>query len=466
MDEPTTTNARNPDATDQMGRDHIGRLLLRFSVPSIVGMLVNALYNIVDRVFIGYGVGPFGIAGVTISFPLMLIMAAFSILVGVGANTLFSIRMGEGRKEEAEQILGNAFVLLFVVPLMVSLITLTFLDDLLQLIGASEALLPYARTYARIILCGAALGTTSHGLSHFIRSDGHPRISMIAMLIGAITNTILDAIFILGFRWGMAGAAWATVIAQGLSFTWCFTYFLSPRANTRLARKHMRLDVKRLVLPMLGLGFTPFAMNLGHSLLNAILNRSLDKYGGENAVAAMGILSAFMSLIFMPTFGITQGVQPLVGYNYGARNYRRVRQFFWTAVGAATVVMLCGWTASQLFPRQILRLFVPAGSELIPLGMRAFRIFTLAFPIVGFQIMGSNLFQAIGKPVKAGFMALTRQIILLIPFLLIFPKFWGLDGIFMAGPASDAFSFCLAWILISQEMRTLRRQEAAEQSVR
>lgn len=455
---PANPSAR-VNSTAQIGTDSIGRLLLRFSIPSIVGMLVHALYNIVDRMFIGYGIGAMGIAGVTISFPLVLAMIAFSILVGVGANSLFSIRMGEGKTEEAERILGNAFVLLFFVALAASMVALYYLDPLLRLMGASEELLPFARPYARIVLGGVALATTGHGLSHFIRSDGHPNISMVAMLIGGGVNALLDPLFIFVFRWGMAGAAWATVIAQGCSFAWCLAYFLSPKANSHLRRRFLRLEFRRIVWPMLAIGFSPFAMNLANSLLNVILNRGLRQYGGDPAIAVMGILSAYMSLIFMPCFGITQGVQPLLGYNYGARKFARVRHFFWVSTAAATAVMVLGWGTSQLFPAQILRLFAPADSELIPLGVRALRIFTLAFPVIGFPIMSVNLFQAIGKPVQSGFLALARQVILFIPFLLVFPRFLGLDGIFFAAPASDVLTFLLAAMLVARQLRSLRKQE-------
>lgn len=447
------------NATDSIGTDTVGRLLLRFSIPAIVGMLVNALYNIVDRMFIGYGIGAQGIAAVTIGFPLMMLMVSFSILVGVGANTLFSIRMGEGRREEAERILGNAFGLLFFVPLAASLAGLFYLDPLLRLMGASEELLPYARDYARIILYGIALSTTGHGLSHFIRSDGHPHVSMIAMLIGAGANVLLDPLFIFVFRWGMAGAAWATVISQGLSFAWCFAYFFSSRANTRLRRRHLRLDFPRIVWPLLAIGFAPFAMNLANSLLNVVLNRGLRQYGGDAAIAVMGILSAYMSIIFMPVFGLSQGAQPLMGYNYGARKFSRVRHLFRTSAVSATVLMVLGWGVSQLFPVPILRLFVAADSELIPLGVRALRIFTLAFPIIGFPIMGGQFFQAIGKPVQATLIALSRQILLFIPFLLIFPRFYGLSGIFAAAPVSDVLTCLIALVLVAREMRALRLRE-------
>lgn len=462
MDHMTPTSPDPTDSTTRIGTDAIVPLLLRYSVPSIVGMLVHALYNIVDRMFIGHGIGPQGIAGVTLSFPLMMIMVSFSILVGVGANTLFSIRMGEGRREEAERILGNAFGLLFVVPLVASLAALAWLDPLLRLVGTSEELLPHARTYARIVLAGSALSTTGHGLAHFVRSDGRPVVAMLAMIVGAVANVLLDALFIFVFHWGMAGAAWATVISQGLSFAWCFAYFLSPRANTRLRRCHLRLDFRRLVWPMLGIGFAPFAMNLANSLLNVVLHRGLREYGGDGAIAVMGILGAYMSVIFMPVFGITQGAQPLIGYNYGARKFDRVRHLFWGAAAATTVLMVAGWTISQLFPAQIMRLFVPADSDLIPLGVQALRVFTLAFPIIGFPITGGHLFQAIGKPVQAALMALSRQVILFIPFILVFPRFWGLPGIFAAAPASDTLTFLLSIFLVGAQLRRLRRMAEQE----
>ena len=460
MDRPPPSSPLRTGSTESLGTDSVGRLLLRFSIPSVVGMVVQALYNVVDRMFIGHGIGAHGIAGVTLSFPLMMAMVSFSILIGVGANTLFSIRMGEGRKEEAERILGNAFGLLFFVPLAASLAALAWLDPLLRLVGTSEVLLPHARTYARIVLAGSALSTTGHGLSHFIRSDGRPVVSMVAMLIGAIANVLLDPLFIFVFRWGMAGAAAATVLAQGLSFAWCFAYFLSPRANTRLRRRHLRLDFRRLVLPILGIGFAPFAMNFANSLLNVVLHRGLREYGGDPAIAVMGILSAYMSVIFMPVFGITQGAQPLIGYNFGARKLDRVRRFYRSAAGATTVLMTAGWIVSQLFPVPILRLFVAADSDLIPLGVRALRIFTLAFPIIGFPIATGQFFQAIGKPVQAGFLALSRQILLFVPFILVFPRFWGLPGIFAAAPTSDVLTTLLAVVLAIREMRILRRQEA------
>ncbi len=461
MDHPAANSLSPPTVADRMGTERVGRLLLRFSIPAIVGMLVQALYNIVDRMFIGYGIGPQGIAGVTLSFPLMMAMVSFSILVGVGANTLFAIRLGEGRREEAERILGNAFGLLFFVPLAASLVGMAYLDPLLRLAGTSEELLPYARDYARIILGGTALTTTGHGLAHFIRSDGRPFISMAAMLIGAITNTLLDPLFIFVFHWGMKGAAWATVLAQGLSFAWCFGYFLRSRTGTRLRRHNLRLRPREIVWPLLGIGFAPFAMHLANSFLNVILNRGLARYGGDDAIAVMGILSAYMSIIFMPVFGLAQGAQPLMGYNFGAQHYSRVRTLFRLSVIVATGFMLAGWGLSQLFPIPILRLFVPADSNLLPLGQRALRIFTLAFPIIGLPIMSGQFFQAIGKPVQAALIALSRQILLFIPFIYVFPRFWGLTGLFFAAPASDVLATAIALPLVLHQLRFFHRLEQA-----
>lgn len=458
----TTAPAMPVDAAAQMGTDDPWRLLLRFSLPSIIGMLVNALYNIVDRMFIGYGVGELGIAAVTISFPLMIAMNAFSILVGMGANTLFSIRMGEGHRDVAERILGNAFVLLFFGPLIASILALIWLDPLLRFMGTSELLMPYARSYARIILYGSAVMSASHGLSHFIRSDGRPRMSMMAMLIGAIVNTLLDPLFIFVFKWGVAGAAWATVISQAVSFIWCLVYFLSPSAGTRLQQRCLRLDWRHIVFPFLALGFSAFAMNMASVVLNVILNRGLHRYGGENAVAVMGILSAYMTIIFLPAFGINQGVQPLMGYNYGAGHYARVRKFFFLSLIVITVLMCLGWACSQLFPVQIIRMFVRGESDLIPIGRRALRIFTMAFPIIGFPIMAGSFFQAIGKPIQAGFLALARQLLFFVPMLLIFPRFLGIDGVYWSAPASDVLSCLVAMVLVAYEMKRLKAMEAQQ----
>lgn len=446
------------DSTAQMGRAPVGRLMVQFSLPPIIGMLVNAFYNVVDRIFVGQGIGEMGIAGVTISFPIVMTMVSFSILVGVGANTLFAIRMGEGKRDEAERILGNALVFLFGFPLLASLAGLAWLEPLLRLLGCSTELMAYAKPYARIILFGIAVNTTGHGLTHFIRSDGHPRLSMVSQLIGGVANTLLDPLFIFVFRWGTAGAAWATVIAQALSFLWCVAYFASPRATTRIRRRNLRPEWRRIVFPFLAIGFSPFAMNLCNSLLNAILNRSLQHYGGDRAVAVMGILSAWMSLVFMPVFGMTQGVQPLMGYNYGAKQFARVRSFFVLSLASAAAVLSLGFLASQFFPAEIVHLFARGNAGLVADGAKALHVFTALFPTIALPIVAGTLFQALGKAARAGMLALSRQLLFFIPLILLFGRLWGLEGVYAAAPASDFLAFALALVMLKQFFRGLRQE--------
>ncbi len=462
---PSAPPPAPPDAVDRMGTDRPFPLLLKFSLPAIAGMLVTSLYNIVDRMFLGHGpgIGAAGIAGVTVSFPLMMAMGAFSQLVGVGANTLFSIRMGEGRRDQAEKILGNAVSLLVGIPLLACVAFLFCLGPVLTLCGASPDLMPYARPYALIVIAASPLVTTGHGLSHFIRSDGHPVISMIAMILGAVLNTILDWLFIFVFEWGIEGAAWATAIGQLSSFLWCFLYFLRPAATTRLRRSCLAPDLRRIILPFLALGFTPFAMALANSLLNVVLNRSLSRYGGDNALAVMGVISSYMSIIFMPTFGISQGAQPLMGYNYGARLFPRVRDFYTLASRVTTVFMILGWLVSQLFPRQIFLLFLDAGDPLLDIGPHALRFFSAAFPLIGLSCMAAPLFQAIGKPIQAGFISLARQLLLFVPFMLILPPICSLaplsrfltplDGVYLAAPASDLLTCVIALLMVRSQLR-------------
>ena len=456
---PETPSAE-PSAA-RMGTEPVLRLLVSFSLPCIIGMLVNALYNIVDRIFVGQGVGEQAIAATTVAFPLMLALISFSVLVGVGANTLFSIRLGEGDREATEMILGNAFSLLILCPLLAFIPLVLWLDPLLRFLGASEEILPMSRTYALIIMAAAPVGTASMGLSHFIRSDGHPRAAMVSMLIGGILNTLLDPLFIFVFRWGIAGAAWATAISQLVSFAYCMTYFLSPRfPSTPLRRRALRPRWRGIVGPFLAMGFAPCAMSLANSLLNIVLNKSLVHYGGDMALTVMGILASYMGIIFTPVFGLMQGAQPLMGYNYGARKPRRVLGFFWAIFAISTAILCLGTVLSQVFPRLLLRCFVrePDG-ELLDLGVRCLRLYTMAFPLIGFHICAGNLFQSMGRPVVASILSLSRQVLLFIPCLILLPLAWGLDGVFLAGPASDVLSFLLAVGMAWPILRNLRRSE-------
>lgn len=457
------------DSIDAMGTEPLGRLLIRFSLPPIVGMMVNALYNVVDRVFIGQGVGSLALAGVTLSFPIMIGMNAMSVLVGVGANSLFSIRMGEGRREEAERILGNAAVLLVVFPAIASLLCIWKLDWLLSFMGASAEVLPYARDYAFIVLLGSALGTASFGLTHFIRSDGHPKTAMLSQLIGGVTNLVLDPIFIFVFHMGVKGAAWATVISQIFSFVYCLVYFRSKWTNTPLRVRDMRLEFRRIVFPFLTLGTSSFLMSVANVFVNFVLNKGVAVHSGSHhGLAIMGIIMAYSSVIFMPVMGLTQGAQPLIGYNYGARKYHRLKKLYGVSVIFGTVMMVAGFIVSQSFPHYVMLAFSRGETELVEAGARALRLFSLALPFIAFPIMTGTLFQATGHPVESIILSMSRQVLIFIPLLILMPRFflnmgWApLDGVFLAAPISDIFSAVLAVFLLCRFRQQLKRRAQAD----
>ena len=442
-----------------MGEGSIPRLLLSFSVPAIVGMMVNALYNVVDRIFIGRGVGALGLAGATVGFPIMLVLMAFGMLVGMGGASLISIRLGEGKREEAERILGNSFVLLIAVSAVLTVLGLVFLDPLLRLFGSSDAILPFAREYVGIILAGSVFMGLGFGMNNFIRAEGNPRIAMATMLIGAVLNIALDPLFIFVLNMGIRGAALATVLSQAVAAAWVLSYFLGKRSSLSLRVANLRLD-PRILRKIAVIGSPPFVMQLAASVLNAILNNQLQRYGGDLAISAMGIMYGVVMFIFMPVFGLNQGAQPIIGFNYGARKFDRVRKTLVLAIGAATAIMLVGFFVTRIFPGAIIRLFAGDNPELVELGTRAMRIFLVMMPVIGFQIVSANYFQAVGKPRPAMILSLSRQVLLLIPALLILPRFFGLEGVFLAGPVSDLGSAILTGIWLFFELRSLGRNPA------
>ncbi len=448
------------DRSKQLGEEKVSKLLIRFSVPAIIGMLVNALYNVVDRIYIGHGVGSLGIGGTTVAFPVMLIMMAFSMLIGIGANSLVSIRLGENRKEEAEGIFGNALVLLILSSILLSVIGLIFLKPFLLLMGTSDKILPYAVDYLQIILIGGVFQSIGMGMNNFIRSEGNPKIAMYTMLIGAAVNTVLDPIFIFVFHWGMRGAALATILSQAISAFWVLAYFLRGKSLLKLKPKYLRLKAS-YVGHIISLGTAPFSMQLAASVLNFIMNKNLGIYGGDIAISGMGIVNSIITLIIMPIFGINQGVQPIIGYNYGAKKYDRVKKAYHIAVVFATVIVLLGWIITRLFPEQLIYLFNNDDSELIAFGITATKRFLIFLPVIGFQIVSSNYFQAVGKPRHASLLGLSRQVLILIPALILLPKFYGLDGILAAGPLSDLIASIITAVFIFIEMRALDNHHAA-----
>ncbi len=446
------------DRSKQLGEDKVLNLIIKFSVPAIIGMLVNALYNVVDRIYIGHGVGSLGIGGTTIAFPVMLIMMAFSMLIGIGANSLVSIRLGENKKEEAEGIFGNALVLLILSSVILTVVGLITLEPFLKLLGASDQILPYAKEYMEIILLGGVFQSLGMGMNNFIRSEGNPKIAMYTMLIGALINTVLDPVFIFVFDWGMRGAALATILSQAVSAVWVMVYFLKGKSLLKIRMKYLKLKAS-YIGRIIALGTAPFAMQLAASVLNLIMNRRLGEYGGDVAISGMGIVNSIVTLMIMPLFGINQGSQPIIGYNYGAGKYGRVKEAYKIAVIFATVIVIIGWIATRVFPQQLVYLFNNKDNELISFSILAVKRVLMFLPIIGFQIVSSNYFQAIGKPMHSALLGLSRQVLILIPALILLPMFFGLNGVISAGPLADVISSVITGIFIFREMRRLHNYQ-------
>ena len=424
----------------------ISQLLIKFSAPAVAGMFVNAIYNIISRIYVGQDIGANGLAGITILFPLGMIYMGFSALIGVGANALFSIRLGEKKEEEAQMILGNAFVLLALISGIITLGSYFFLDSFLGFLGADSEVLPYARDYAKVVLPGYFLFAISVGLNNFIRSSGHPKTAMATQFIGALINIVLGPIYIFVFDWGIQGAA-ATVSGQAVSFIWVILFFTGQRSFYKLHWKFFRLKAY-IALDSMAIGFSQFAFQLASSTLNVILNHSLLKYGGNLAISAVGIAVSVNTLVMMPLIGLSQGAQPLIGYNYGARKYATSIQTLKMAMRWGMGITTAGFILLEIFARPIAAVFNSDNTALVDLSAQVIRLFNLLLPIVPLQVLTTSFFQAINKPLKAAFLSLSRQVLLVIPLVLILPLFWGLTGVFLAPVFADAISVTMAVIMI------------------
>ncbi|MDF2596567.1 MAG: family efflux transporter [Clostridia bacterium] len=442
-----------------LGQEKVSKLLVKFSIPAIIGMMVNALYNVVDRIFIGNSadLGSNGLAGITIGFPIMIILLAIGILFGVGGATLFSIRLGEKQQDKAENVLGNAFILLIIAGFAFMVIGQIFLKPILSAFGASEAVLPYATEYMRVIFFGAIFQVVSMGLNNFIRADGNPKIAMLTMFLGAGINILLDPLFIFVFKMGMTGAALATILAQAISTIWVVAYFFGKKSRNKLKLKYMKLRFS-IVSKITSLGLPGFSMQVAASLLNMVLNKSLFLYGGDIAISSMGIINSLQTILLMPIIGLNQGLQPIVSYNFGAKQYDRIKTAVKLAITASTVIVVLGYAAIILFPEQLIALFNQE-PELIAFGSDALLKWFLFLPIIGFQIICANFFQAIGRPKSSMLLTLSRQLIVLIPAIIIFPKIWGINGLFYAAPFADLVSALLTGTWFYYGIRKLGRSE-------
>lgn len=442
-----------------MGTEPIGPLLAHFSVPAVIGTLVNGLYNVVDRIFVGHQVGALGIAAISVCFPVMMIMMAFGMLISRGGNTLMGIRLGQKHPDEAEEVLGNSFSLYLVLSVAFIGLGLLGLAPLLTLFGASDAILPMARQYLAIILLGMPLQLIALGMSNFIRGEGNPRTAMWTMFFGSGLNIVLDPIFIFGLHLGVRGAALATVLAQGVAALWVLHYFLGGRSLLKLRRAFLRLR-PALVRQIVTIGAPPFAMIVGASAIIAVLNNRLSTYGGNVALSVMGVIFSVQMLVRMPLIGLNQGAQPILSFNYGALQYNRVRQVLKTALAVASAVVVLCYLAIELQPAAIFHLFSPDDQALAVMGSRAIRIFLLMLPLFGIQMVGTNYFQAVGRARVAMLLTLCRQGVILIPLVLILPLFFGLTGIWYAAPIADGASTLLIGVFLLRELRLLAAEPA------
>ncbi|WP_195945578.1 MATE family efflux transporter [Paraclostridium bifermentans] len=445
-----------------LGTESIGRLLLKYSVPAIIGMMINALYNVVDRVFIGNipGVGPLAITGLGVTMPIMSIIIAFGTLIGVGATTNVSLKLGQGDRNKAEQIVGNAVSLSVLIGILIAIFGTIFSNKMLMVFGASQSTIGYAKDYMGIILIGAIFNIMSMMFSNLIRGDGNPKLSAAIMAAGCFMNIVLDAIFIFGFNMGIQGAALATIISQAVSTIWGLTYYLRGKSNVEFKKINLKLD-KTIIKTIFAIGMSPFAMQLANSMVQLMFNTSLKVYGGDLAIGAMATISSINMLFVMPAFGFVQGMQPIVGFNYGAKKYDRAKKTLKISLMLATVVFVVGALVIQIAPQLLVGAF-NKDQELMNITVNGLRKYAFAMPIVGISIVGSNFIQSIGKAKMSMLLGLLRQVIVLIPMIMILPNFIGLNGIWLAQPTADIVSAIITGIVLVKEIKKYDLDEEVE----
>lgn len=424
--------------SNALATENVGKLLWTYTLPAIVGTVVMSIYNIVDRIFIGHGVGALAISGLALTFPFMIVLMAFGMLIGAGSASRISITMGENDHDKAEKILANAVILTFIISGTAILFALVFMNDLLRMFGGTDQTLKYAYEYMVVIIPGGIFTALYFGLNNIMRASGHPKKAMFNILLGAIINIILDPIFIFVFDWGIQGAAWATVISYFIGTLNVTTHFLLKTTALKFHLRNFKLE-KDIVKSILSIGMSPFSMQLGLSLVVIFVNSTLLKYGGDLAVGAYGIINSINMLVIMFIIGLNQGSQPIIGYNFGAKKYDRVFKTLRLAVFVGTGLSSLGFAIGMFIPDQAVSLFT-TDLELKKIAANALRISVIMFPIIGFQIVISNFFQSIGKARLSIFLSLTRQFIFLIPALFILPSIFGLNGAWAVMPVSDALS--------------------------
>ena len=452
----------------QLDEGKILPLLIKFSIPTIVGMLVNALYNVIDRIFIGNATvgmaGPLGIAGLSICQPIMIATLAFSLLIGIGGATRMAISLGQKNKEAAEKIIGNSFVSIIFIGILITVVGTIFMNPMLRAFGADEEVLPYAAAYMGIILLGAPINALGFVMNRYMLVQGFPALSMGTMMIGAAMNVVLAPIFIYVLQMGMKGAAIATVLSQCVSAVWVMSFYFTKKCKVRLRLKNLNPDF-RIILSIISIGMAPFATQIAVGSMNIVMNKSLGFYGGNIAISAMGGVVAISMIILMPIFGINQGAQPIIGYNYGAMRFDRVKETLKYAMIFGSCLIIISYLAVMIFPGQLMALFGTGSKEFLEHGVTAIRTYLFALPLVGVQVIGAMYFQAVGKPLFAMIFSLSRQVIFLIPAMLILPITFGLNGVYMSGPVADILSFLVTTIFLFFELKNLDNRHVAQQLI-
>jgi putative MATE family efflux protein len=438
-------------------------------MPAIIAQVSSSLYNIIDSIFVGQGVGPLAISGLALTMPVMNLSAAFGAMVGVGSSALTSIRLGQGNKRAAELILGNVVLLNVVMGVAFMALGLIYLDDLLYMFGASDESIPYAREFMRVILIGNVITHLYLGLNNQLRVTGYPQKAMHTMLLSVVLNLVLCPLFIFVFKWGIAGSAWATVIAQTVALGWQLHHFSRKQNFLSFRRDSFRFNWD-IVRGTLSIGMAPFIMQCCACVVVIFVNNTMQDYGGDLAIGAYGIVNRVAFLFTMVVMGLNHGMQPIVGYNYGAKNYERVRRILFMTIGWATLVTTVGFLVCQLFPEYVVRLFAKEdgsgdATQLIALASHGLQAILIAFPIVGFSIVVGNFFQYIGKAKRAILLSMTRQMLFILPLLVVLPPKWGQDGVWYSIPIADTMAMVLALGLLIYQLRKLRRTPDSERSI-
>jgi putative MATE family efflux protein len=441
------------DRTMILGKEPIGRLLFKMAVPATVAMGVNSLYNVVDTIFIGRGVGALGIGGVSIVFPIQILILGLALFVGIGSASIISRMIGMGNLDKAARTVGNAFVMIFILTGILAIFGLLFVDEILGILGVTEDLLPYSREYLSTILPGAPFLATAIASNHIVRSEGRAKTSMLIMLIGAVLNIILDPIFIFGLDMGVRGAALATVLAQLVSFFLALGFYLSGRSILPLRLSHLKIHWD-IIPEVSALGLASFVRQFGQSFFIIIVNNALRFHADDLTISAFGVVNKLLIFSYMPLIGIAQGFQPIAGFNYGAKNMKRVREVVKIANITAIVVSILYFIPAMIFPKEIFSIFTQ-NSELIQIGGEAMRIVLLAIPLIGMQIIGAVFFQAVGKAIPSFILSISRQVILLIPLVLVLPHFFGVTGVWAAFPSADVIATLGTIIWLAYEMKKL-----------